>query len=45
MKVNKIVVVKVISMVASVAGMIGAAWASDKQARIDLEALVNKRLG
>lgn len=45
MKVNKIMVVKVLSMVASVAGMIGAAWASDKQAKIDLEALVNSKLG
>lgn len=45
MKVNKIVIVKILSIAASVAGMIGTAWASDKQAKIDLETLVNNKLG
>lgn len=44
MKMNKITVIKVLSMVASIAGMIGTAWAGDKQNKLDLENLVNNRL-
>lgn len=42
---TKVKIVKIISMVASVAGMLGTAWASDKQNKIDLALLVDQRLG
>lgn len=44
MKVN-LKVIKVASILASVAGMIGSAWVSDKEAKITLENLVNSKLG
>lgn len=39
---NIIKIVKVASMVASVIGMIGSAWASSKENKVILENLVNE---
>jgi hypothetical protein len=38
-------IVKIASIIASLAGMLGTAWVGDKENRIMLEKLVNDRLG
>ena len=44
MKMNPLKVVKVLSILASVAGMVGSAWVSDREAKLTLENLVNSKL-
>ena len=41
---NKIRFIKIASIILSVAGMVGSAWAGDKENKINLENLVNNRL-
>lgn len=42
---NLVKVVKIGSIVLSVAGMIGSAWAGSQENKIELAKLVNKHLG
>lgn len=45
LKLSKLTVIKIASMAASVAGMLGSAWVSGKENKIMLEKLVNEKLG
>lgn len=44
MKFNSIKFVKIFSLIASVVGMIGSAWASDKENKATLDKLVSEKL-
>lgn len=41
---NKIKFIKIASIILSIAGMVGSAWANDKENKINLENLVTKHL-
>lgn len=41
---DKVKIIKIVSILASVAGMLGTAWVSDKENKIALEKLVNQHL-
>ena len=41
---KKVWIIKILSLTASVAGMLGAAWAGDRENKLHLEKLVNDRL-
>lgn len=45
LKLNKLTVIKIASMTASVVGMLGSAWVSSKENKMVLEKLVNEKLG
>lgn len=45
MKFNKLKVIKIAAMGASVIGMIASAWVSDKENKLNLEKLVEQHLG